>query len=185
MDVEAIQLQGPGPHHARETGLGGGVVGLPEAAAQAGVGDDADYFAAGIFAGIVAHGLGGEAGAGEGALEVDGDHVVEFLFGHLEEGAVADDAGVVDQDVEAAEAVEGGLGELLGDRPVGHAAGDSRSGVANVAHHFSDQVRLGAVHHHLGAFGGERLGEAAAESTGGARHDGDLVFKQHRFPPSS
>jgi len=38
---------------------------------------------------------------------VDGDDGVPLFFAHVEDHAVAEDAGVVDEDVEAAEGVEG------------------------------------------------------------------------------
>ncbi len=60
------------------------------------------------------------------SLEVDGDDGVELLFAGVGEHPVADDAGVVDQDVEPAEGVDGGLDQSFGLRPVGDvgAAGD-------------------------------------------------------------
>ena len=60
------------------------------------------------------------------SLEVHGDDGVEFLFAGVGEHPVADDARVVDQDVEPAEGVDGGLDQAFGLRPVGDvgAAGD-------------------------------------------------------------
>jgi hypothetical protein len=42
----------------------------------------------------------------EVALEVDADHAVPLVLGHVHEHPVAGDAGVVDEDVEAAELVD-------------------------------------------------------------------------------
>jgi hypothetical protein len=86
----------------------------------------------------------GGARAQDGAAQVDRDHRVDFLDADLLQGAAPVDAGVVDQDVEAAEAVgdrveqrrdaagiadvgtdcdgpaRQGCGKLLAGRPVGH-----------------------------------------------------------------
>jgi len=42
----------------------------------------------------------GVPGDGEVSLEVDGDDGVPLFFAHVEDHAVAEDAGVVDEDVE-------------------------------------------------------------------------------------
>ena len=56
--------------------------------------------------GLLAPVGGGVAARGERALEVDGDDGVPLLLGHVGEHAVAQDAGVVDDDVEVAERVD-------------------------------------------------------------------------------
>ena len=63
---------------------------------------------------------------GEVPLEVYGDDGVELLLAGVGEHPVADDARVVDQDVESAERVDRGLDQACGLRPVGdvRAAGD-------------------------------------------------------------
>ena len=63
---------------------------------------------------------------GEVALEVDSDDGVELFLAGVGEHPVADDAGIVDQDVEPAERVDRGLDQPLGLGPVGDvgAAGD-------------------------------------------------------------
>ena len=55
----------------------------------------------------------------EMSFEVDGDHAVPFLLRHVDEHPVAEDPGVVDEDVEAPERVDCGLDELAGLREVG------------------------------------------------------------------
>ena len=55
----------------------------------------------------------------EVALEVDGDHRVPLLLGHVHEHAVAEDPGVVDEDVEAPERVDRLLHHLARLREVG------------------------------------------------------------------
>ena len=55
---------------------------------------------------LLAHEDGGGLGGREVALEVDGDDLVPLLLAHVEDHAVAEDAGVVDEDVDAAELVD-------------------------------------------------------------------------------
>ena len=50
----------------------------------------------------------------EGAFEMDVDDGVEVLLAHVEDHAVAQDAGVVDHDVEFAEIVQRALDDALG-----------------------------------------------------------------------
>ena len=76
-------------------------------------------------------GLGAPVGAGvpqrrEVPLEVHPDHRVPLLLGGVDEHPVADEAGVVDQDVEPAEGVDRLLHHRRGLREVGHvgAVGD-------------------------------------------------------------
>ncbi len=61
------------------------------------------------------------AGRGERALEMDVDDGIPFGLGHVREHPVAEDAGVVDDDVQIAEGVERRLHEPLGALEVGHA----------------------------------------------------------------
>src|ERR687894_716754 len=87
---------------AEQAGFGGGVVGLADVA---GLADDrADVDDAARPA--VEHVLQDRAGEVEGAGEVDLDDPVPVFDGHLADGLVQGDAGVVDQDVEAAVGVE-------------------------------------------------------------------------------
>ena len=75
-------------------------------------------------AGALAAGLGlgppvldGALHRAEGAAEVHADHGVPVVDGHVHEHAVADDAGVGDDGVEAAEGVDGGVDEASRRRP--------------------------------------------------------------------
>ena len=51
------------------------------------------------------------------ALEVDGDDGVPLLLGHVDQHPVAQDAGVVDQHVEVAERLDGGVDHALAALP--------------------------------------------------------------------
>src|SRR6202042_297521 len=69
--------------------------------------------------GAVAPVEGGEVGGGEVALQVDTDDVVPVRLVHVERHLVAQDAGVVDQDVELAPGVDRLVDQVLGARPGG------------------------------------------------------------------
>ena len=126
---------------------------------------------------------GGVVGRGEGALQVDLDDGVPLVLGHREDHPVAQDAGVVDEHVEAAEQVDRLLHQRLGAverRHVGvvgdrHAAGrgdlvDHRLGRPGVA---AGAVARAAevVHQHVGAVRGEQQRVLAADAPAGAGDD--------------
>src|SRR5690606_39484421 len=84
---------------AVHAGLGRGVVGLAVLALLAV--DGTDLHDPAPLA--VAHAVDHRAGDVEHRVEVGVDHVLPLFGGHLVEGAVAGDAGVVDQDVDRAQ----------------------------------------------------------------------------------
>ena len=81
---------------------------------------------------------------GERALEVDLDDEVPLVLGHVGEHAVAQDAGVVDDDVEPAEGLDGLVDHLLRGREVAHVGAVDRRFAAH---------RLDLVDHLLGRAG--------------------------------
>jgi hypothetical protein len=115
-----------GHGEAVHAGLGGRVVGLAGLALLAVDRADLDDAAPALFHHARHHLLGDV----EHAVQVGVDHGVPVLRRHLQEHAVARDAGVVDQHVDRA--VLGlGLGEGLdGAVPVGHVAHRGVEGVA-------------------------------------------------------
>ena len=127
----------------------------------------------------------------------DADHRVEVGFGHLEEHAVAQDAGVVHEDVEAAEAVDRLLDQVLGSVPVGHVVvvGDGLAAVAaNDLRHFLGGPLVGAlapdraaqvVDDDLGTLLGEQQRLAPPDAVPGTGDDRDLPVDQtHSKHPS-
>ena len=60
------------------------------------------------------HVSAGRLGGEEGALEIDSEHQVVVLLRDIDERLADLDPGVVDQDVEAAEGLDGGADEALG-----------------------------------------------------------------------
>ena len=88
---------------AENAALGGAVIGLAEIADQArgrrGIDDDA--------AAILPHPAEHRLGDAEGALQMHLQHLVPGGFGRLGKGLVEQDAGIVDQDIGAAEMLDG------------------------------------------------------------------------------
>ena len=107
-----LHFQRPGADHAHDAGLGGGVVGLAEVSALPGGRADGDDPAGDAVLLEV-----GECfpDAREGAAEVDVDDGVEVLVGHFQQALVPQDAGIGDQDVQAAELRDGCLHQLFGN----------------------------------------------------------------------
>jgi hypothetical protein len=106
-DAGAGALDGDRVRQADEPHLGGGVVALAEVAeGRVGRGEDEAAVA------LLLHDRERRLADVEGGLEVDVDDRVEVLPGELEEALVAQEAGVVDDDVDLAEAVDGGLTTL-------------------------------------------------------------------------
>ena len=112
-------------------------------------------------------------GAGERALEVDPDDSVEVVLGHREQHLVAQDARVVDEDVELPEGVDRLLDEVLGPVPVGHVVvvGDGLAAVAldDVGHLFGGTL--------VGALAPDRAPEVVDDDLG------PLLGQQERFTP--
>jgi hypothetical protein len=112
------------------------------------------------------------------------DHGVPLGLGHVDQHAIAEDAGVVDEHVDLAEGLDPGRNQLLGPRPVadvvgiGHGVpargGDlvdhllRRAGVAARAVHGATEV----VDHDAGPLGGQQEGVLAADAAACAGHDG-------------
>lgn len=117
------------------------------------------------------------AGAGEleGADEADVDDQVPVLVGELPEDLVAEDAGVVEDGVDAA-----GLLDRRGDHPLDvGGAGDvsDRRGAAGRLRRRLDHVGVGVDHPGVGAAGGEGARALEAYSAAGAGDDHRLAWK--------
>jgi len=87
------------------------------------------------------------------AFEVDGDDRVPLFLGHVHEHPVAEDPGVVDEDVEAAELVERLLHEPLRAGEVGDVLAVRRRFAAGGADLLDDLLRrAGASYHKVSGF---------------------------------
>ncbi|CAM2161002.1 hypothetical protein PT2222_90220 [Paraburkholderia tropica] len=117
------------------------------------------------------------------AFHVDGENAVEFRFADLHHGLVAmRGARVIDDDLHAAEAADGGVAQRV---PVGFARDVALHG-DRLAARVRDLTRdalcgLGVqiVDDDMGAFARIGFGDAFAESRTGARHDGRLACESH------
>ena len=102
-------LLGEGLGEADHGELGGRVVGLAKVTEETGGGGGVDDATELLLAEV---GPGG-AGSLVGALDVDLEDEVPVLILHVLEGDVAEDTGVVDEDIDAAELLDGGLDDLV------------------------------------------------------------------------
>ena len=117
-------------------------------------------------------------------LEVHAENAVELLFRQIEKRRVIDNAGVVDEHVDAAVHLE-----RLGDQVVHvelfrDVAVDEIRGATALAD-LGDNAIAGVVIHvrddDLGALAGEPHGTSLADALPGARYDRDPVLEQHCF----
>jgi hypothetical protein len=126
------------------------------------------------------------------------DNCVPFVLSHVGEHAVAQDAGIVDQDVEPAEGFDRMVDQVLGAGPVADvvAVGDRLAARrADFRHHLVGGRGVGAaavdacaeiVDHDLGAVRGQHQRMLAPQSPAGAGHDRNPSFTQaaHAVPLS-
>jgi len=127
-----------------------------------------------------------------------GHHLIPLLLAHVEDHPVAEDAGVVHEDIDAAELIDGGLDDVLaavhrGDRVVvgdgfvafRHDLGDDLIGGAVVV---ARAVRVDAsvVDDDLRAFFRHQESDATPDAAAGAGDYGDFVSEGvHVLPPAS
>ena len=111
----------------------------------------------------------------EGALHVHRHHLVPFGVAGLEDVLGEDHRGIVDQDVEAAEGIEGAGHRGVGGRALAHVAADDGHAVAEGAEALDAGIDV------LGDDGGaelvQQLDRGASQPARGAGHDGDAVTK--------
>ena len=107
--------------------------------------------------------------------------LVEVLLGDLLERRHLVDAGVVDQDVEMAVSLDGGVDDGLGVGGLGDVALDGDGLAAGGGDGLDDLVGAGlaggVVDDDGRAVGGQRLGDGGADALGGAGDDGDFSGK--------
>src|SRR5439155_23957608 len=108
-DAVTAEIAGDNAGEAGDGRLGGAVVGLAGVAPEAGLRAEVDDAAVALLS----HEDGGRLDRGEVALEVHGHDLVPLLLAHVEDHAVAEDAGVVDEDIDPPEFVDCGLDDVL------------------------------------------------------------------------
>jgi hypothetical protein len=114
---------------------------------------------------------------------VDADDGVPFVGGHVEDHAVAEDPGDVDEDVEAAVLADGGLDEVLGGFVVGDVGAVSDGAAAGLGDFLDDlpgrpgvvpgpvQGRAEVVDDHRGALPGQQQRHRPPDPAARTRHD--------------
>ena len=127
---------------------------------------------------------------GERALEVHLDDRIPLRLAHVREHAVAEDASVVDEDVEATERIDGGLDEAFGSVPIADvvAVGDR---LPTHGLDLGDDIVRGAlivalavhrpaevVDHDLGAVVGEEQCVLAPDASARPRDDRDAALAE-------
>src|SRR5438094_2392485 len=190
-DVHRPELLGERLRERDDRGLGGAVGGEPAAARlPRHRGDVHDPPAA-----AQPQERDGRACAEEDALHVDGEDAVPLRLVHGDNGGGGDDAGVGDQDVEAAEGLLHRGHEPRHLRGGGDVGGDSDAAVAVVQDRTrrrvevvgrGERVRRGAVgrprdvrHRDLAARPGQGHGDGVPEAPGGTGDEGDLAVELH------
>ena len=186
-DAVAGALDGEHVHHSDQPHFGCAIVGLSEVSEKTstrGGLDDTPVV-------LLAHDRPDRPRHVEGTGEVDGDHGIDLLGGHVLERGVAQDACVIHQDVHLPERVhrrrhDRGAAGLAGDRVavgdgdaprrgdlVDHALGRRRRGATAV--HRAAQI----IDHDAGSPPRELQCVATPESAACAGDDGYLVVESH------
>ena len=129
VDAEGGQIDGQHLRQPQHAVLRGAIGGLPRRSDFARQRGDVHDPARSLLRHCPPHALGTD----EDALQIDGQGPIPFLFAEIENRRVADDAGVIDQDVDSPGPRERFLHEpidrlALGD--VGHGAVGGKAGVA-------------------------------------------------------
>lgn len=117
-----------------------------------------------------------------GGLDVGVVHGVEVVFGGVLDRAHVHQGGVGDEDVDAAERVDGGVDEPLQLRHLGVVGldGDGTAAAADLPDHLVGGGGVAAVvHDNLGALGGGVEGDGLSDPLGTAGNDDDLVLERH------
>ena len=131
-------------------------------------------------------------------LQVHRQHRVQFFLTHIEDHAVAQDAGVVDDDIEPAEGIDGLLDHLLAGGEVGHVGvvgGRLAAGLLDLRDDLLCRRLLAAfaggcaaevVDDDGRAFRREQQRLALTDTAAGARHDRHAVLQSisQWSPPS-
>ncbi len=190
-DPVAPQLPGQHPGHGRDPRLGRRVVGLPgvseEPCLRRRVDDPPRHVLPGLCPPPPVD--SGVVGRCEMPLQVDPDDVVPVGLVHVEAHLVPQDPGIVDQDVQLTEGVDGLVDERLGPVPRAHVGGidgalapagldelDDLLGGVHVAT-LSLHRRPDVVDHDLGALRGQEQCLLAADPSACAGDDGNLAVE--------
>jgi hypothetical protein len=177
VDVDAAggPLVGEGLGELADAAFGRGIGRDVDASLEGEQRGDVDDFAAALGEHVAA----GVLGEAEDTGEVDIDDSLPVFGGVVGGGGAADDAGVVDEDVNGAEAGDGFVDEAMADILVADVAdegdGMSAGGVDECLGFFWDGA--GAVESDVGASFGESEGDAGAEAARGTSDESVFTFE--------
>ena len=180
VDAERLDLGGERLHPAVDAELRRGVGGaVLEAGEARGRGDRHDVPGA-----LLAHDRQDGAGDVHRADQARGDLPVHLLGRELLEEARVEAGGVVDEHVDAAEAVDSGLDRRLGVLRAGDVELDDEQ-VVRVADGLGDGVGVAAGGHDVVAGGERGLGDVEAHSAAGAGDEPGLLLGGHGVQQSA
>ncbi|KAG1245623.1 hypothetical protein G6F68_014981 [Rhizopus microsporus] len=162
-------------HQADHTRFRGAVVGLAEIAVHARRGRGHQDTAVSLLT----HDRPDSTRAVGRAQQMHVDHCVEIVGAHLGEGLVAQDAGIVDQDIDAAPGIHRPRHHDVHGSAVADVAaigdGPAARGQDLVGHGLRRAPEV--VDHHAAATRGQLQRMAAAQPLAGAGHDGDAFIE--------
>jgi hypothetical protein len=108
---------------------------------------------------------------------VDVEHRLELLVGHVVDDSVPGVAGVVDEDVDLPERVDGLLHDVVAGAGLGQVARHGDGLAADLRRRLLGDVAVDVVDRDLGALGGEELRRRAADAAGRPGDDRRLAVK--------
>ena len=114
----------------------------------------------------------------ENPLHIDVDHPVDLLVGRVGHGAGIGDAGIVDEDVERTETLDGLFHQLGSEFRFGNISGhDQRASGIEALRNLLAIGPVAAVEHDIRPFGGKGPGNPFADPARRTCDDGGLAFK--------
>src|SRR5690554_5853665 len=181
-DVVLAAFNGQGAGQTIEAELGHAVVGLTEVAVDAGGGGGEDDAPEVLLLHLVPRSMSDLVGPFHMNL-VD---QIPVGVGHLGKTLVAQDAGVVHDDIHPAEVIHGALYDLVAIHNAVRVGNGSAAGGLDFFHDLQRSLAVGTfplgaaaeiVDHDLGTVFGEQQGMRPANAAAGAGYDNGLVFK--------
>ena len=173
LNVFRRPLVGEGLGELGYTAFGGGIGGDSDAALEAEEAGDVDDFSSGVSGHDVA---GNELGELEDAGEVDLQDLLPAFERGVYGGIAVDGAGVVDEDIDAAEVGVHGGEEGVGAVGGGEVGLEGGGGAANCLRGFVCGAAV-AVDGYGGSGFGECRGDSCAEAAGGSGDEGNFVVE--------
>ena len=125
--------------------------------------------------------------AKECALEVDVQHEIPVRFRHAEDQAIAGDASVVDEHIQATPALDRLSDHLLGILKLCDVRLDEDRLSTLLADHLDGFLAAGGVHiadDEVGALTREEKGYRSADAATATGNEHDLIFEAHSCHPS-